>query len=373
MEKIEITIVGAGVVGLAIALELSKIYKDIFVIEQESSFGQGISSRNSEVIHAGIYYPKDSLKRQTCIEGRRMLYEFCAKNRIAHNRIGKLIVATNENEVRDLEALFEHGLENGVEDLKLLDKDEIKKLELHIAAEAAIHSPSTGIIDSHGLMKCLASQFELNQGAIAYNTELIGIDKAEGGFEVAVKDAKNEVFKFFTRILINAAGLNSDKIAMLVGLSKDEYKLKYCKGDYLRVHSSKAGLISRLIYPVPKRAGAGLGIHATPDLAGGLRLGPDDEYVQKIDYNVDAGKAKIFYESIRSFLPFIGLADLSPDMAGIRPKLQGPGEDFRDFIIKDESENNLSGFINLIGIESPGLTSALSIAKIVKETVRALI
>jgi len=372
VEKIEITIVGAGVVGLAVALELSKNYKDVFVIEQEYSFGQGISSRNSEVIHAGIYYPKDSFKTQTCIEGRRMLYDFCAKNRIPHKMTGKLIVANNDNEARDLKALFERGLENGVEDLRLLDKDETRALEPCVEAEAAVYSPSTGIVDSHGLMESLASHFEINKGTIAYNTQVVGVDKAQGGFEVTVQDKRNEVFKFFTRIFINSAGLNSDKIAAMAGLSKDEYKLKYCKGDYLRVNRSKAGLISRLIYPVPKRAGAGLGIHATLDLAGGLRLGPDDEYVEKIDYNVDAAKVRVFYENTRGFLPFIRLEDLSPDTSGIRPKLQGPQDGFRDFIIKNESEDGLCGFINLIGIESPGLSSAFSIAGRVKEMARVL-
>ncbi len=370
MERIEITIVGAGVVGLAVALELSKNYNDIFVIEQESSFGQGISSRNSEVIHSGIYYPKDSLKTQTCIEGRRMVYDFCKSNHIAHKKIGKLIVAINDTEVKDLEDLFRHGLANGVEDLKLLSKDEVKELEPHIEAKAAIFSPSTGIIDSHGLMKNLLSRFQMNKGAVAYNTQVLGIDKSEGGFIITVKDKIEGVFKFFARTFINCAGLNSDKIAMMLGLSKDEYKLKYCKGDYMRVNPSKARLISRLIYPVPKRRGVGLGIHATLDLADGLRLGPDDEYVKNLDYNVEVRKVKIFYESIKDFLPFISLEDISPDMAGIRPKLQGQGEGFRDFIIKDESDDGRFGFINLIGIESPGLTSAFSIARIVKEIVR---
>jgi len=372
MEKIDITIVGAGVIGLAVALELSEAYQEIFVIEKNYSFGQEISSRNSEVVHAGIYYPRDSLKTKTCIEGRPLLYEFCARNNIAHKKIGKLIVAIDANEVKDLESLFRQGLENGVSDLKLFSQDEVKRLESNVECAAAIYSSSTGILDTHSFMKTLAVQLESRNGMIAYNTELIGIDKAKDGFEVTVEDKREGVFKFSTRVFINCAGLNSDKVARLAGLIKDEYKLKYCKGDYFRVHPSKAKFINQLIYPVPKEDRAGLGIHATLDLAGGLRLGPDDEYIDKIDYNVDASKAKIFYEGVRKFLPFIQLEDISPDMAGIRPKLQGPQEAFRDFMIKEETGNGLSGLINLIGIESPGLTSSLSIAKMVREMVTKL-
>ncbi len=372
MEKIEITILGAGVIGLAAAAELSKVYKDIFVIEKNLSFGREISSRNSEVIHAGIYYPPDSLKTKTCIEGRHLIYEFCAKNNISHKKIGKLIVAIDKSEVRDLESLFKQGSVNGVEDLRLLSKGQIKELEPDVEAQAAIYSPSTGILNSHDLMKTLALRFESNGGRIAYNTEVIGIEKISGGFEVAVKNYGEDIFKFSTRIFINAAGLNSDKIAGMVGLAKDEYKLKYCKGDYFRVSQDRAKFINRLVYPVPKKAGAGLGIHATLDLAGSLRFGPDDEYVDKIDYNIDAAKVESFYKSISNFLPFIKLEDLNPDTSGIRPKLQGPGENFRDFIIKSENDNGFSGFINLIGIESPGLTSSLSIARIVKEKVKGI-
>ena len=366
MEKTDITIVGAGVVGLAVACEISKTYQDIIVIEKNSTFGQEISSRNSEVIHAGIYYPADSLKAKTCIEGRNLLYEFCVKNNIPHKKIGKLIVAIDHNEVKDLEKLFQRGLENGLNDIRFIFQDEIKGLESYVKAEAAIYSPSTGILDSHGLMKNLAWQFKSRNRQIAYHTELIGLDKVKDGFIVSVEDKREGIFKFSTRIFINCAGLNSDKVAEMAGLRKDEYKLKYCKGDYFRVHRSKAKFIKRLVYPVPKEDRAGLGIHATLDLAGGLRLGPDDEYVDKIDYNVDASKRGIFYESVRKFLPFIQPEDLSPDMAGIRPKLQGPKEGFKDFIIRDETPKGLLGFINLIGIESPGLTSALSIARIVK-------
>lgn len=373
MEKIDITIVGAGVIGLAIARELSSNNKDIFIIEKNSSFGQETSSRNSEVIHAGIYYPKNSLKAKTCLEGKGLVYEFCQKNNIAHKKLGKLIVAIYDNEIKDLENLFRRGRENGIEDLRLLSQEEIKKLEPAIEAKRALYSPSTGIIDSHSLMEKLLLHFRNQKGEIAYNTELMGIDKADNGFILTVQDKSEESFKFFTHILINSAGLNSDKVARMVGLLKNEYNLNYCKGDYFRAASKKAKFINHLVYSVPKEHGTGLGIHATLDLTGQLRLGPDDEYVDKIDYKIDEGKKKIFYENVRQFLPFIELDDLSPDTSGIRPKLQGPKDDFRDFIIKDETDNGFTGFVNLIGIESPGLTSALSIAKIVKEMVKKYI
>lgn len=370
MEKTDITIVGAGVIGLAIAVELSDSYNDIFVIEKNSAFGQETSSRNSEVIHSGIYYPKESLKAKTCIEGRRLLYEFCEKFKIVHKKIGKLIVAIDKNEVADLERLFEHALANGVEDLKLLAKSEIKKLEPNVTAEAAIHSLSTGILDSHGFMQSLSRQFSSRNGQIAYNSEAVGIDKDKGGFIITVTDKTEGPFRFFTRVLINCSGLNSDKISAMAGLSKEEYKLKYCKGDYFRVSASKSGLINRLVYPVPKKGRGGLGIHATLDLAGSLRLGPDDEYVEEISYAVAASKRASFYESARKFLSFVELGDLSPDMSGIRPKLQGHNEPFRDFIIRDEASNGLPAFINLIGIESPGFTASLAIAKIVRDIVK---
>jgi len=369
MEKTDITIVGAGVIGLAIAAELSKAYQNIFVVERNTAFGQETSSRNSEVIHAGIYYPHNSLKTKTCIEGKNLLYEFCLKNNIPHRKIGKLIVAIDKNEVQDLEKLIQRGLENGVEDLKFLSREEIKDLEPNIKTQAAIYSPSTGILDSHGLMKELVFHLEVRGGQIAYNTELIGIDKVKEGFEITVEDKREGSFKFYSRIFINCAGLNSDKVAQMVGIDRKDYQLKYCKGDYFRVHSNKAKFIHRLIYPVPKEDRTGLGIHATLDLAGGMRLGPDDEYVGKIDYNVDVSKQKIFYASVKTFLPFIELKDLAPDTSGIRPKLQGLGEGFRDFIINNEAERGLPGFINLIGIESPGLTACLSIARIVKRLI----
>ncbi len=366
MEKIEITVIGAGVVGLAVAMELSKDYNDIFVIERNDSFGRETSSRNSEVIHAGIYYPKDSLKARTCVEGRGMLYDFCVKNDVPHKKVGKLIVAVGKEEIKGVEELFRCGLENGVTDLKLLSRDEVRKLEPHVETEAAVYSPSTGIIDSHTFMRIMALRFKKAGGQISYYSEVIGIEKTREGFEVRVRDADKKEFIFCTRIIVNSAGLCSDKVAGMAGIDKEEYRLKYCKGSYFRVGRNKANLLNRLIYPLPEKYRTGLGIHATLDLAGGMRLGPDAEYTTKIDYIVDEAKRIIFYESARKFLPFLKSEDLSPDTAGIRPKLQGPEDSFRDFIIKDEAENGFSGFINLIGIESPGLTASLSIAKMVK-------
>ncbi|MFH1519910.1 MAG: NAD(P)/FAD-dependent oxidoreductase [Candidatus Omnitrophota bacterium] len=370
MEKVEITIVGAGIIGLAVARELSKDCKDILVVEKNPSFGQETSSRNSEVIHAGIYYPENSLKAKTCLEGKELIYAYCQKNNIGYKKTGKLIVTTSSRKQTELEKLFQNGLANGLRDLKILSRAQVKKIEPRIKAESAIFSPSTGIIDSHALLKQLLSEFKERSGEIVYNTELVAVDKISDGFELSVEDKQEGLFSLSTRIFINAAGLNSHKVAAMAGIKREEYKIKYSKGDYFRVHNNKAKLINRLIYPLPKQEGSGLGIHATLDLAGGLRLGPDDEYIDEINYDIDQSKNKAFYEDVKAMLPFINLEDLGPDTSGIRPKLQGPGESFRDFLIKDETDNGSPGLINLVGIESPGLTSSLAIAKMVGAIVK---
>ncbi len=370
MEQVKITIVGAGAIGLAVASELSKDYSDIVLIERNSSFGEEASSRNSEIIHAGIYYPRDSLKARLCVEGRRLLYTYCNQNSIGHKKVGKLIVAVNSSEEKTLKALLERGLGNGVSDLTLLSGQEVKRLEPHINALAAVYSPSTGIVDSHSLMKQLEYESQGRGVHIAYKTTLEAVEKSNHSFKVSVRDEREGVFNFITEVFINAAGLCSDRVAGMAGINNPGYSLKYCKGNYFRVHSSKAKLVKYLVYPVPSEAG--LGIHTVPDLNGGLKLGPDAEYIDKIDYNVDESKGELFYESVRPFLPFIELDDLSPDMAGIRAKLQGPDEGFRDFLIREEKDKGLAGFINLIGIDSPGLTCALSIAQEVKNIVKPL-
>ncbi|MBL7068463.1 MAG: NAD(P)/FAD-dependent oxidoreductase [Candidatus Omnitrophica bacterium] len=374
MEKIEVAVVGAGIIGLAIASEVSKFKKSLYVLERHESFGQETSSRNSEVLHAGLYYPKGSLKRETCIEGKRLLYEICEKNNIPYRRLGKLVVAASASETAGLERLFCNARANGVRELELISKDKIKSLEPNIKAEAAIHSKSTGIVDSHSLMKYYVIKIKEKKAGISYKTEVKSVKKIGGGYEIRVLDANNTEFKFETEILINCAGLESDRIAEMAGVDIESkgYRLKYCKGQYFKLPPKKSRLIKRLIYPVPRERNAGLGIHATPNLGGIIRLGPDDEYVERegFDYKVDERARARFRDSVFNFLPFIEENDLTCDTAGIRPKLQGPGEDFRDYVIKEERDIGLPGFINLIGIESPGLTSAPSIARFVSLLVK---
>jgi len=369
LERVDVVIVGAGIIGLSIAAEISKFKKHVYVIEKHDSFGRETSSRNSEVIHAALYYPPDSLKAKTCLEGNRLTYEICAKNNIPHKKLGKLIVATDANETQKLQKLFDNAAASGAKGIEIISKSKIACLEPNIKADSAIYSENTGIVDSHSLMKFFAFKAQQNGAAIAYNTEVKKITKETGGYRVSITDAGNEEFEFLTEILINCAGLNSDTIAFMAGIDtkKQGYNLKYCKGQYFAVSAKKAKLIHRLVYPVPAESASGLGVHATPNMAGAVRLGPDDEYIKRenIDYSVSEKSKAEFYNSAVKFLPFLELDDLTPDTSGIRPKLQGPGEPFRDFVIKEEGALGLKGFINLIGIESPGLTAAASIAKIV--------
>ena len=376
MFEADITIVGAGVIGLAIAREVADRSEHVLVLERHPSFGQETSSRNSEVIHAGIYYPEGSAKAKTCVEGNRLLYQVCEENGVPCKRLEKLIVATGEGEIPRLEELLELGRSNGVSGLKLVDKKELSKMEPAVTGLAALFSPSTGIVDSHELMKYFLYEAESHGAMVAYNCDVIGIDRKTPGYEVAAEDADGEVSRFRTRILIDCAGLESDRIAEMAGIDvgKSGYKLNFCKGEYFRLGGNSRGLVGRLVYPVTGADESGLGIHVTLDLAGGIRLGPDDEYLQvrEQDYSVNESKRRVFCEEVRKFLPSVEEEDLSPDMAGIRPKLQGPGEGFRDFVIKEESGKGLEGFISLIGIESPGLTSSVAIARCVKEIVREI-
>jgi len=370
MEKVDVTIIGAGVIGLAIASKLADTFDNVIVAEKENSFGQGISSRNSEVIHAGIHYPKGSLKAKMCVEGNKMLYEICQKNKIPFKKIGKLTVATDSQEVEQINILYKQGKENNVDGLEIIDAKEIKKLEPNIKGICALYSKETGIVDSHKLMDYLNKKAKEDGTSIVYKSQIKSIRKENNAYEIEIEDNQKDSFKFSSRIVINSAGLNSDLIAKLAGLDikKLNYELKYCKGDYFRLSPAKSKLVNRLVYPVPKQSEGGLGIHLTPDISGQVKLGPSAEYLKenKENYDVDKNRQKEFYDSVRKFAPFIEMSDIYPDMSGIRPKLEGPHDGFRDFMIREEGDNGFPGFINLIGIESPGLTASLAIAKYVE-------
>ena len=362
-DKADITIIGAGVVGLAIAAQVASKDREVYVLEKNEKFGLEISSRHSGVIHSGIYYPENSLKAKMCAVGNRILYELCERYGIGHRRLGKLIVATGDEEAGELQTLLERGRRNGIKGLRILSKQEIKELEPNVEGVAAILSPSTGIIDSHGLMKYFIAKAKDGGAQIAYQTKVVGIKKVADEYKVTVEDNAGGS-SFITRILINCAGLHCDKVAELAGIdiAKAGYKLHYCKGEYFSIKSRRNRLVKRLIYPVPPPKITGVGIHITHDLEGRMRLGPSIQYVDSIDYAIDNQHKRLFYDSVRRFLPRIKYDDLEPEMAGIRPKLQEPGGDFKDFVIRDESDKGLPGFINLIGIESPGLTASPAIA-----------
>ena len=362
MEKFDITIIGAGAIGLAIAAELAGKNRSILLLERNKKFGQETSSRNSEVIHAGVYYPENSLKAELCVKGRELLYELCKKHEIAHKKCGKLIIAVTEEEIPSLENLKIKAERNGVTDLQFLEPGDIKKIEPFINTPCAIYSPSTGVIDSHGLMLYFLAIAEKNDVLISYNTPLTGLYKEQDGWICEVLEPEGETFQIFSRIVINAAGLGSAEVAKIAGLN---YRVYFCKGEYFAVGNGKRRFIKGLVYPSPHHDMISLGIHTVTDLAGGFKLGPNALYVDHIDYSVDWEHLDIFYESTKAFLPFIKKEDLSPDMAGIRPKLQGPGDGVKDFIIQAE-KGDYEGLINLIGIDSPGLTSCIAIARRVK-------
>ncbi len=370
MEKTDITIIGAGVVGLAIAYVLSEEGKEVIVVEKHNSFGQETSSRNSEVIHAGLYYPKNSLKANLCIRGKDLLYELCRNNNIGYKRLGKLIVGSEKDEISNVEGIYKNALECGAKNLRLIDRGEIVKLEPNVTSQMALFSPDTGIVDSHGLMKFFYEKAKDKKCEFAFGVEAVGIEKKSSGYRVTVSEPQGELFQFESRVVINSAGLGSDKVAALAGIDVDKYgyKLQYNKGQYFRISNPKEFNITRLVYPPPTKTD--LGIHITPDLAGGLRLGPDANYVDKIDYNVAEESKPIFYKSVSKYLSGLNIDDLVSDTSGIRPKTQGPKDEIKDFIISNESDKGLNNFINLIGIESPGLTASLAIAEEVKKIIR---
>jgi len=370
MEKIDIAIIGSGVIGLAVSYILSDNSKDIVVLERNNSFGEETSSRNSEVIHSGIYYPPNSLKALTCVRGRYLLYELCSRHDIPHKRLGKLLVASDKQEIDKIESIFRNATDCGVTGLRFLSENEIKELEPDVDAERALLCPDTGIIDSHSLMKFFYNAAKIKNVDFAFDVEVVGIKKHDGHYEVTVKEPRGDLFTFEAKTVINSAGLESDKVAEMAGIDTElcSYKLHYCKGQYFRIRNPEKFSITRPVYPPPTNND--LGIHVTPDLAGGLRLGPDAAYVEKVDYDINKKDEDKFFRSVKRFIKKLDANDLIPDTAGVRPKLQTEHESFRDFVISNEEDKGLPNFINLIGIESPGLTACLAIAEIVERLVR---
>jgi len=363
----KVTVIGAGVVGLAVSRELSDRFDNVLIIDQEESFGRGISSRNSEVVHSGLYYKQNSLKADLCIKGQRLLYNYCTEKSIPHNICGKLIVAQGSIGKGKLKKLLANAERNGVQDGKLCNKDEIIALEPHVNGEYGLYFPRSGVVDSHQFMLNLEHDSKGNGVDTVYKVEVKKIKKIKGGYELLAMDADENEILFTTETVVNSAGLGANDISTMAGINDPDYTLQYWKGEYFSVGNGKEKFVSRLIYPVPEQNNVGLGIHTTTDISGRLKLGPNAFYLEdgKDDYSVDGSKKKVFYNAVKDFLPFIEMDDLNPDYSGIRPKLQSLGKGEQDFIIVNEAERGYKNFINLIGIESPGLTASMAIAEYV--------
>ncbi|MGD8863083.1 MAG: NAD(P)/FAD-dependent oxidoreductase [Myxococcales bacterium] len=364
METADVVVVGAGAVGLACAARLAAGGASVVVLERHGSSGQETSSRNSGVIHAGLYYPPDSLKAHTCVRGRELLYARCVRDGVAHRRTGKLVVATEDAERPVLATILERGQAAGAGELRIVEGAELRKLEPHVRAVAGLWSPNTGIVDAHGLMDSYRAEATAHGAAMAFTTALDGIEpQADDSLVVQTRTADGERFTLRAGAVINAAGLESDRVAAAAGLDVDAlgYRIHPCKGDYFGLAPRLRGMVSHLVYPVP--AGPGLGIHLTMDLGGKLTAGPDAEYVEAPRYDVKPAKAADFARAVRRYLPEVHDDDLTPDYAGVRPKLAGPGTAFADFVIESAAAHGMPRLVNLIGIESPGLTASEAIAE----------
>ena len=361
MDRTECVVVGAGVVGLAVARALALGGREVVVLEREGLIGSHTSSRNSEVIHAGIYYPKDSAKARLCVRGREMLYAYCASRGVPHRRLGKIIVATDDAQIPALDKTQAAALGNGVEDLTPLDAGDLARIEPDLVGVAGLMSPSTGIVDSHALMLSYQGEAEDHGAMLALNARMTRATPLPGGGFALEVETEGETTRIETDLLVNAAGLWAGAVAARIeGLAAPWVReVFYCKGTYF----SASGRVpfSRLIYPAPERDG--LGVHLTLDMGGAARFGPDTEWVDGIDYGLDAARGDGFYAAIRRYWPGLRDGALSPSYTGLRPKLAPAGGAFTDFTIEGPEAHGLPGLVNLFGIESPGLTASLAIAE----------
>ena len=361
MERVQCVVIGAGVVGLALARRLAMDGREVVVLEAEDRIGTGISSRNSEVVHAGIYYPAGSLKARTCVAGNRALYAFCEAHGVAHRRLGKLIVAAGDqlDALRDLQA---RAAANGVA-LPWLDGGGARRLEPEVRCAAALLSPTTGIVDSHGLMRALRLDAEAHGATVVLRSPVTGGRVSTGGIDIQV--GGEEPLTFQAERVFNAAGLGAQAVARsLVGLPPESVPQRFLsKGNYYGLAGQAP--FAHLVYPIPSQGA--LGVHLTLDLGGQARFGPDVEWIEREDYDVDPRRADGFYAEVRRYWPGLPEGSLQPAYAGIRPKLHGPGQPAPDFIIQTEAQHGVPGLVNLYGIESPGLTASLALADHVVE------
>ena len=357
-ERIDCAVVGAGVVGLAVARALAMAGREVVVLEAEGAVGTGISSRNSEVIHAGMYYPRDSLKARLCVAGNRMVRDYAASHGVPFRMVGKLIVATDAEEERHLAAILDKARANGCGGLEAIPVAEARRMEPALNCVAALHSPDTGIIDSHALMLALQGDAEAYGAQVAFRSPVTGGRIGESGVVLEVGGA--EPTSLAARTVVIAAGLAAPRVARAIGLPgvPDDY---LCKGNYFTLTGRSP--FARLVYPVP--VSAGLGVHYTLDLAWRGRFGPDVEWVESVDYSVDSGRAASFAAAIRRYWPGLEDGRLEPAYAGIRPKIQAPGEAARDFLVAGPADHGVAGVVALLGIESPGLTACLALADLV--------
>lgn len=361
MEKVDCIVIGAGAVGLATARALARAGREVVVLEEQQGIGLGISSRSSEVIHAGIYYPTGLTKTGLCVSGRDLLYRFCAEFDVPHRRCGKLLVATSEDEIAKLEAIRAQAAANGVHDLQPLTRAQALKMEPALNCVAAVLSPSTGIIDSAGYMNALLGDAEAHGVMLALATPVVGGSVEPDGIVIETAGAEPMILK--TGFLVNAAGLGAQHLARnLRGMPTEKIPpLHLAKGNYYALGGRAP--FSHLIYPMPEKGG--LGVHLTLDLGGQARFGPDVEWIDEIDYSVDPHRADSFYAAIRRYWPELPEDSLQPAYAGIRPKIERPGGPGTDFLIQTEQAHGIPHLVNVFGVESPGLTSSLAIAELV--------
>jgi L-2-hydroxyglutarate oxidase LhgO len=361
VDRLDVVVVGAGVVGLAIARALALQGREVVVLEAERAIGTHTSARNSEVIHAGIYYGTGSLKARLCVAGKHALYAYCAERNVAHRRVGKVIVATRDDELPALDRIREQAARNGVDDLVPLTAREVKALEPNVTCRAGLWSPSTGIVDSHGLMTALRRDAEDRGASLVLASPVVAGGVREDGIELST--GGQEPARVLCRTLINSAGLWAPSLAQRIeGVPKEVIPQgSFAKGHYFVLSGAKP--FSHLVYPIP--VPGGLGIHVTLDLAGQARFGPDVSWIDDVDYSFDAAREDAFYQAIRTYYPALRDGTLTPGYTGIRPKLGPKGAPASDFVIQGPAEHGVAGLINLFGIESPGLTASLALADVV--------